>query len=238
MSEIKRSSDVVEGYSEQAIMYGIGGLVAIGIGVVMIIYQGMLMYLGWLLAIGGFAAVCYAVYELLQIRKVPGVSITCPYCSASNRLTEAPDADFRCTSCDRAVPVLHGKILEVFQVRCGFCNHLNYYSTKSEGLICEDCNREIPIAVGESGAGKKFFQTYTRQDDETLYELVLEGYEHRTEELIGCLQQMLALNRNQVKDILDELPTVLLTGIPKKKAEMLSAQLSVHHALSTTKPVG
>ncbi|MFX9012007.1 hypothetical protein ABTN18_19845, partial [Acinetobacter baumannii] len=62
----------------------------------------------------------------------------------------------------------------------------------------------------------------------------------KTEEMIDCLQHMLALNRNQVKQMFDELPVTLLTGIPKKKAELLSAQISSHGGtadISPSKPV-
>ncbi len=227
MSKPVRSSDIVEGHSEKALSFGIGGIVALGLGALMIYYQGMLMYLGYILALGGIAAIIYAIYCAMQVRKVPTVSLVCPYCSSKNTLTAQPEVDFSCTSCHRLIPVQDGKMLPVFQVRCGFCNHLNYYSPKSIGLICEECDREIPIA-NEAKQGEKFFAQYTHHDDDKLYELVLVGQGHKTEELIQCLQHMLALNRNQVKDMLAAMPVTLLTGIPRKKAEMLSAQLALH----------
>ncbi len=46
--------------------------------------------------------------------------------------------------------------------------------------------------------------------------------------MIQALQHMLALNRNQVKNMLNELPVTVLTGITRKKAEMLKAQLSIY----------
>jgi hypothetical protein len=48
---------------------------------------------------------------------------------------------------------------------------------------------------------------------------------------------MLALNRNQVKQMLDELPVTMLTGITKKKAEMLQAQLSIHDGEAEIRPI-
>jgi 4'-phosphopantetheinyl transferase EntD len=40
------------------------------------------------------------------------------------------------------------------------------------------------------------------------------------------------LNRNQVKQMLDELPVTLLTGIPRMKAEFLQAQLTANDAVA------
>lgn len=235
MSKPTRSSDIIEGHSEKALTYGISGVVAIALGALMIYYHGLLLYVGYILTLGGLAAVIYAIYCAMQVRKVPSVTLVCPYCSAKNTLTAQPERDFSCTSCHRLIPVEDGKMLPVYQVRCGFCNHLNYYSPKSIGLICEECDREIPIANEGRGGGEKIFAHYAHHDDDKLYELVLTGQGHKTEELIQCLQHMLALNRNQVKDMLASLPVTLLTGIPRKKAEMLSAQLTLHDGVAEFK---
>lgn len=227
MPEVQRSSDVVETHAERALTFGICGVVAIVLGGVMIYYQGMLLYLGYLLVLGGLAAAITAAYWGLQIRKVESVQTICPYCQKKNSLTVAPSRDFACTYCHRMIPVENGRILKVFQVRCGFCNALNFYSEKAQGLLCESCDRVIPIATAD-GEQAKSFATYARQDDERLYDLILIAQGHKTEELISALQHMLALNRNQVKQMLTELPVTLLTGITRKKAEMLTAQLALH----------
>lgn len=181
----QRSSDVVEIHSERALSFGLSGLFAVALGALMIYYQGMLLYLGWLLAIGGAAAIVYGIYCATQVRKVTSYKIACPYCSATNALTEQPQADFACVSCHRMIPVRNGAVLPVFQVRCGFCNHLNYYNETSVGLICESCDREIPISTAEGVETKKFFQAYTHKDDDQTYELVLISYGHKTEEVIA-----------------------------------------------------
>jgi hypothetical protein len=122
------------------------------------------------------------------------------------------------------------------QVRCGFCNTLNYYSPKTEVLLCEDCNREVPISLDDSHTPKHI--AFARRDDDKLYELVLVSNGGRkTEDLISALQHMLALNRNQVKQMLDELPVTLLTGIPRMKAEMLQTQLSTNDAVAEFRPI-
>lgn len=236
MPKVQRSTDVIEIHSERALSFGLVGLVLLAFGGLLIYYQGMFVVLGYLLAAGGLGAVGYSIYCGLQIRKVHSTHVACPYCEAVNPLTEKPEEDFSCVGCHRMIHVVNGRILPVFQVRCGFCNHLNYYSETSVGLICEECDREIPIAASE-GNQKAFFRAYTQQEDVQLYELTLVSYGHKTEELISCLQHMLALNRNQVKDLLAELPQTLLTGIPRKKAEILASQLSLHEAAAEFHPV-
>lgn len=228
MHSSRRSSDVIEEYSSKVLGYGIGGIVLGALGGLFIYYKGMLMYLGFVFVLISIICIVYAIYEYTQARKVPVVKVNCPYCSFVNQLTEQPEKDFTCRSCHRLIPVDNGRIMRVFQVRCGFCNHLNFYSEKSEGLICEECDREIPISTSDGQKSKKTFERYTHHDDDKVYELVLTGQGTKTEELIMCLQHMLALNRNQVKEMLANLPVTLLTGIPRRKAEMLSAQLAAH----------
>jgi ribosomal protein L37AE/L43A len=176
----------------------------------------------------------WGLYQASKVKGVQSFAIECPFCQSKNLLTLAPTSDFRCNKCNREVPVHEdGSILDVFQVRCGFCNTLNYYSEKSTGLICEECDREIPIASDEETHAKKMFEHYTVHDDDHPYDLILTEAPS-SEEMIKCLQTMLALNRNQVKDIINELPQTLLQGIPKKKAELLIAQITVHKGKATS----
>lgn len=229
MPTVQRSSDVVEAHSEKAVMAGIGGAILLVIGLILFLFRGdgMFTILSVMLLTGGAAAVFYAVYCGLQTRKVTNFEVVCPYCSSKINLLSAPDHDVSCRSCLRMIPIVDGKPIKVTQVRCGYCNALNYYSEKTIGLLCEECNHEIPIARADGQMGHSRFAVV---DDDKTYELRLIAFDHATEELISSLQQSLALNRNQVKQILEELPCTLLTGIPKRKAEMLSAQLSVHGA--------
>lgn len=206
------------------------GLIAIGLGAVMIKYQGMLVALGFVLSAMGLAAVVYGAIQLGNMKKIPSFPVTCPFCKHKNDFTEEPLNDVRCEGCQRSIPIYEGRVLHVEQVRCGFCNHLNYYSEKSTGLICENCNRIVPIANEGGAQAQSVMQNYTIQDDDRTYDLILaEGGSSHNEDLVSTLQQMLALNRNQVKQMLEDLPVVLLTGIPKKKAELLKAQIEMHH---------
>ncbi len=240
MEKPTRSSDVVEVHSEHALAFGLGGVAGLALGALLLKYQGdgWLVGLAYVLVIGGVGAVIYAIYCALQIRKVESVSVTCCYCHHVNRLVEAPTTDFSCLECHRMVPVAaDGRVLPVSQVRCGFCNELNYYSEKTEVLICEFCDHEIPIAQEEGKPTKHVPRGYAITEDDRLYELVLVAYGPKTEDLIAALQHMLALNRNQVKQMLTELPVTVLTGITRKKAEMLQAQLSIHEGASDIHPI-
>lgn len=234
-----RSSDVVEVHGEKAITFGIGGVIALLIATVLYIFRGDGMMMGfiWILGLGGVAAIGYAVYCATRIKKVDHVHVVCVYCEADNQLTDEPSEDFLCASCNRMIPVLEGKIIPVFQVRCGYCNSLNYYSAKTEVLLCEECNREIPIAVEDGKPTKHLPKGFAVTDDDNLYELVLVADGHKHEELIASLQHMLALNRNQVKQMLDDLPVTLLTGITRKKAEMLQAQLAASDGTAEFRPL-
>lgn len=226
MPHTQRSSDVIEVHGEHALVAAIGGVVALLLGALFIYYKGMLMILGYLLAVGGIGGIAYAIYCYSQIKKVPVSHISCPYCHAKNTFVDVPKDDETCTECHRLMPIINGRVLRVSQVRCGFCGTLNYYSEKSVGLICEQCDREIPIAVSDAGGGSDAAHTYSFKQDDKKYELVLIATGHKNEQLISHLQHLLALNRNQVKDMLVNLPCTLLTGVPRLKAEMVQKDIA------------
>lgn len=232
MPSVIRVSDVIEVHAERAIYYAFGGLLACTVGGLFIYYHGqsnMFVPLGSIFLLIGVPLICFATYVAFQTREVEGKPIGCPFCEAVNEVVGDPGQDFACISCHRMIPIKEGAVLPVSQVRCGFCNELNYYSEKTEALLCEKCNHEIPISLADGSLSKKVIPSiYAVVDDEAYYELMLVGQGHKEEELIHALQQMLALNRNQVKQMLTELPVTLLTGITRKKAELLKAQLSLY----------
>lgn len=234
MSDIQRSSDVVEEHGQMAFMLLGGGiLLAIG-GIVFGIYSQW-QPLSIVLIFISVLLIGVGIKHLVSAKNVTGVTVECPYCQFRNMMLATPMKDFACRGCNRMIPVDNGVIMRVEQVRCGFCNQLNFYSARSHGLLCEECDSVIPISGIESDS--KVISTYSRKAvDETSYELVLVSIENRTEELITAMQQMMALNRNHVKDILESLPQPLLSGINRTKAEMLSAQLSIHKAKCEIRP--
>lgn len=237
MASVERSTDLVEERSETAFIWGGCGLGLLALGGIFWYFQkdgGSLLMLGYLLMLFGLIGIGYAVYSLLEIRKVQSFVYACPYCKAKNSLAAEPDKDFTCIDCHRLIPVQDHKVLSVYRVLCGFCREPSYYSDKTIVLLCESCNHEIPITRGDGSVAHSKFAVH---DDTSTYELSITGYQHASEDLISCLQHMLALNRNQVKDMLTSLPAVLLTGIPKKKAEMLAAQLAAHGAAADYRPV-
>jgi len=234
MPHTERSSDVIEVHWENAISFGFVGIAALTAFGVLFYFQGegTLIGLAWVLCVFGVGCLGYAVRRAIEVRHVVTVAYTCPYCEGVTELTEIPKDDYSCLECGRMVPIVDGEIIPVHQVRCGYCGELNYFSDKTEFLICEKCNHEIPIHA-EGSSDKAVPKYYVVTDDDSLYELVLIAFSPgKSEELIDCLQHMLALNRTQVKNILQDLPTTLLTGITRRKAEMLQAQLSVHDAAS------
>jgi hypothetical protein len=238
MSDIDRSSNIREVRAMRAFASIVPGLVALGIAAPMFIWDtdGWTLGLRWVLALAGVGAICYGVWNIAEMRKITTFEIVCPFCQGKNVFTEQPMSDVRCDKCNRDVPIIGGRQLRVFQVRCGFCNALNWYSEKSTGLICEECDREIPISTDESHAPTKAFHTYTRHDDDAPYNLILLDAGQKHEDIIPVLQKMLALNRNQVKDIMDDVPVVLLQGVPKKKAELMAAQIQAHGGRADSSP--
>ena len=238
---IKRTSDIIELIAEKAITFAFFGLCGIAFASLLLYYRGqteVFVPLAIVLLVISIPVTLYAVVHAFEVRKVKAISIVCPYCSFDNQVTETPTNDLCCRGCNRLIPINEeGKILAVNQVRCGFCNALNYYSEKTDVLLCEECNHEVPIATDDDRPHRQMPSFYAVKDDDMMYELVLLAHGPKTEELITTLQQMLALNRNQVKQLLGELPAVLLTGINRRKAEMLKAQLTMHDGMAEFRTV-
>jgi ribosomal protein L7/L12 len=236
MSEVDRSSNIREQRAQRALMALVPGVLGLLFCVVLFVYaSGWTVGLRWVLLVLSLAAVAYGLWQFFEMRKVTSFEIVCPFCNGKNIFTIEPMNDVRCEHCNRDVPILDGRALKVFQVRCGYCNTLNWYSEKSTGLICEECDRAIPIATDE-GHASPAMHTYARQDDDTPYNLVLLDAGPKREEMIPVLQKMLALNRNQVKDLMDDVPMVLLQGVPKKKAELMAAQILSHGGRASASP--
>lgn len=237
MTEFDRSSNIKEERAQRALMALVPGVIGLGIAGVMYAFpEPALAGLRLIILLASVGAVGYGAWQFSLMRKITSFDIVCPFCQAKNTFTEQPMEDVRCNSCNREIPILDGKILKVFQVRCGYCNTLNWYSEKSTGLICEECDREIPISTDEEHTPSKAFHAFTRHDDDSPYNLVLVDPGPKHEEMIPVLQKMLALNRNQVKEIMDEVPVVLLQGVPKKKAELMAAQIESHGGRANSTP--
>jgi len=241
-NKTEKTSDVIEERSEVALEYVLGGVVVLLLGLLLFRYNDYkygeyIKGLSYIFIAGGVLSAIYGFSRAWKVREVPGIGVECCYCKKINKVTEAPTGDFLCSYCNRSIPILDGTVMQVFQVRCGYCNELNYYNAKTEVLICEKCDREIPIAQEEGKGRKHLPRGFVVQDDPNLYDLVLAETGPKEEELIPVLQHMLALNRKQVKQIMEEVPAVLLTGITRKKAEMLAAQLAAHDAKAEYNPI-
>ncbi|MCW5938662.1 MAG: hypothetical protein KF884_06060 [Fimbriimonadaceae bacterium] len=223
----QRSSDAKEVFVQRGLVAIVPGVIILVLAIVLMVYSETFRALAVVLMVIALSAIVYGIYEFNLTRGVTTFSVVCPFCQSSNSFTEEPRNDVRCEGCQRAIPILDGRVAQVFQVRCGFCNELNFYSEKSTGLICESCDHEIPIAVSEQvAAARATMDVYTAKEDDRPFDLILTGVGGpHNEALISTLQHMLALNRNQVKEIMQSTPSLLLSGIPKRKAEMLRTQI-------------
>ncbi len=144
MPRIPRASDVIEILSEQSLSFAFGGIVSIALGGLLLRYRGAgsLINLAYLLIAAGACAIVWAIVCALKVRKVTTFDLNCPYCDELNVLVAPPEEDFPCIKCIRMIPVVDGKPLAVSQVRCGYCNELNFYSDKTEEFLwhAKKCN--------------------------------------------------------------------------------------------------
>ena len=241
MPRAQRRWDLIEIHAERGLTYAFFAICCFAFTAFVFRFkgEGTFVPLAILIAFFGLIFLGLGVYKAIEIKRVSRHGVICPLCDFENELTEAPKGDFVCTNCQRMVPIVDGLPIEVAQVKCGYCGELNYFSEKTEFLICEVCNHQIPIDTEASrkSTGKKVAESFAVTADDNVYEFILVAHGHKTEELIDVLQHMLALNRNQVKQMLQELPVTLLTGITRRKAEMLQAQLAMHEAATEFRPM-
>ncbi|MFN8139147.1 MAG: ribosomal protein L7/L12 [Fimbriimonadales bacterium] len=240
----------IETHWESAVTWLIIGVISLIVGCLLFFYGsnirvGFVKATSWDLSSFGWPflalaplALLYSGYRMFVSRNEPSFLSTCPYCNYDMEFTSVPEDDFVCDSCHRRVPVMDGRILEVHGVTCGYCGHANYMSEKTLVLICEECDREIPLLNPDTGEMRHLPRGFARVDDDGIYELTLVAEGREKEALLTSLQHILALNRNQVKDLIENLPVVLLTGIPRRKAEMLKAQVEASGGTAEFKVVG
>src|SRR5690242_11471924 len=99
MASVERSTDIVEERSETAFIWGGCGIGLLLLGALLWYYNkdgGALIYLAYLLLLGGLGSTGYGAYAALQIRKVQSFTYACPYCKARNGLAAEPETDFTC----------------------------------------------------------------------------------------------------------------------------------------------
>ena len=231
----QRSSDVVETYVARALGTGALALVLLGTGAVMFFYRGDsgLALAVVLLAIGGLL-LAYSLFNLAKTRSVGSFKLVCPMCGVKNGFESMPERNVTCVQCHRTIPIENGKILPLRQISCGACHESNWYSDHTKILICESCGREIAIAR----PGQETGSMYAVQDDARPYELVLIAYEPGHDDLADALQELLGLNRAQIRAILSDLPSVILTNVPRQKAEIVRGELTQTGAALEARPVG
>jgi ribosomal protein S27AE len=245
-----RRSDVVEVKWQGAFTWGFFGLLSFLIALFFLNYgegwfkfgnyQGLdLTAACWPFFVMTPVLLITAVHKAFQGTRVASYTATCPYCGHDTEFIEEPKDDFTCGECHRRVPVQDGKVLDITGIRCGFCGALNFMSDKTQVLICEECDREIPLLDAKTGEMRHAAKGFARADDESQYELVLVGIpkdKAAQDSLISTLQHMLAMTRNQVKEMFDSMPAVLLKGINRRKAEMLRAQIEAADGTADLRP--
>lgn len=242
-----RRSDVIETQWEKSITWAVLGILALIIGILLYFYNDKWFEFGSFRGLDirgvsypffGLGAIflIYSASRVVGGKAVKSYLSTCPYCGHDDEFAEEPHSDYICDECGRRVPVQDGKVLDVSGVRCGFCGALNFMSAKTKVLLCEECDREIPLLDEATGEMRHAAKGFARVDDDALYDLVLVKVGRDKEPLINSLQHMLAMTRNQVKELLDSLPATLMRGINRRKAEMMRAQIEVNEGETELKP--
>lgn len=222
MEEPLKRSEILEREYSQSLIYGLAGVGALILAFLLLRYSEMFSFLGYLFLLAWLGLWGYAGWRLYQLRSVPQYPLTCPYCKQETIFAEPPSSDFSCDHCLRRVPVEKGQVLEVFSVRCPHCGSTQQLSARAAVALCEECNHEIVLARAE----RVHLHHFAATDDETTpCELVLLSAGRDPEPLIQQLESLLAINRPSAKRILEQLPMVLLSGIPKRKAEILRLHL-------------
>jgi len=235
----QRSSDLVETYVARALGIGALAVVFIALSVVMFVNRGDSgLALAIVLAVIGFGLLGYAIYSFVRSRGVTSHVVKCPMCGANNGFLQAPQSDVTCQECHRMIPIENGAILPLKQVSCGSCGESNWYSDRTKVLLCESCGREIAIARPGGDTTWDGHPVYAVQDDTRPYEVVLLAYGQDSDGLIDHLQHTLGRNRLQIKELLGQLPAVVVTNVPRQKAEILRNELSHRGAAVEARPLG
>lgn len=237
MDEPVKRSEVQEREYTQAVLLGIVGILCLGGTFIFWKYGGMFTSLAFIFGLAWLGLWGFAGWRLYQLRSLESHAITCPFCNQETAFLSSPTSDFTCEHCLKRVPMENGRVLEVVAVKCPHCGSLEQVSARASVAICEQCNREIMITRVARSDVSPLAHAPLAQDDPTPYELLLIHPGKHPEDVIHLLQSLLTLNRPDVKKILDALPTVILTNLPRRKGEGLMRQFTDLGAQVDLRPI-
>lgn len=224
MADVQRKSDIVEERVTRLALAGVPGLIAVAIGAWLAFGGGMFVALGWILFLGGIAALLYGLIGLAALKRGAGFDLRCPFCHKTTSLTGVPERDVRCAHCDRMVPFENGRVLDISPVTCNSCHTTNYYTPHTKHLTCESCGKEIVFTVATSSDAP----VATAESASGFHRVVLTGFGAHLDDLENYLMEHMRVTKPQVEELLLALPAVVFHGVSLEQAQAHVAAIVEH----------
>jgi len=190
-----------------------------------------LVVLAWMGALAGAVVAGAGARRMIVARKLPTVSVPCPYCDYPMQFATEPTTDYDCEKCHRRVYYENGKPAEVVKVTCDACRTEHRVSVKAQRFVCDRCNRPVRLP-GQS-------QTPSAPaGDEALrnYDVILTQVGRQPTEVAMAVQDLLVCNLPEARRRMQDLPLTVTRGVYERKAEAIRRRLRDLGATAVIRP--
>lgn len=233
----KSRSDILEREYEAATTLLIKGAVVLVASLILvwILYRAGLPQVA---AVFGVTAIVGAVVmgvagrRMVLARKVPAITVNCPYCGHPNQFVALPTEDWTCENCHRTVYYENGKMVPVREITCPSCGTVHRVSEKAKTFTCDRCHRTLSLRDPSKPAEIVAEPTDMLRN----YDVILTQAGRQPTDVAMALQDILICNLKEARAKLEQLPLTVVRNVPERKAEAIRARLRELGATAVVRP--
>ncbi len=185
-----------------------------------------------LTALAGAVIVAVAGRRMYLARKVPALTVYCPYCQHPNQFVEEPAEDWTCEGCHRTVYYENGQMVPVREITCPSCRTVHKVSQKAKTFTCDRCNRTLRLTDPSEPAKIVAEPTDMLRN----YDVILTQAGRQPNDVAMALQDILVCNLKEAKARMQDLPLTIVRNVPERKADAIRSRLRELGATAVIRP--
>lgn len=174
-----------------------------------------------------------AANRMLRTRKMPAVTVECPYCGGEVRFPTMPTQDWDCEHCHRQVRYENGVQVPLKAVACTFCGTEHKVAATTTHYLCDSCNR--PLRLVDPNNPTAVVSDVT-SDILRNYDVLLTQVGRRPTDVAMALESILICNLREARQRMEELPLVVMRNVPERKADAVRRRLRDLGAVAVMRP--
>ncbi|HSV75341.1 MAG TPA: ribosomal protein L7/L12 [Chthonomonadales bacterium] len=234
---VTRRSDLLEREYEAGLSFVIRGVIVLCVSLILVwiltlVQLQPLVILAWLGVAAGVVLAAFGARRMVVARKLPAVSVKCPYCDFTMQFPAEPTTDYDCEQCHRRVYFEGGKQAEVLSLTCDACRTEHRVSVQAQRFVCDRCNRPLRMP-GQTQAPRS---APGESDPLRNYDVVLTQVGRQPTEVALAVQDLLVCNLPEARRRLQDLPLTVTRGVYERKADAIRRRLRDLGATAVIRP--